>query len=295
MTLNDDQRGALLMNVAMLVFPLSDAFTKAALQTLPLFQTIALRGALAVAGLLLVARLSGAVRLWPAAPRDRGILAVRTLAEVAGALLFLAALRHMALGNIAAILQALPLAVTLAAALVFGERIGWRRLSAIGIGFAGVLLILRPGGEGFDRWSALAVASVCAIVVRDLASRRLGPSVPSIAVGIWAAGAVMLSGFIGSALGGWQPVGAMELAYLAGSAANLVVGYVAVVSALRVGDIGFVAPFRYMSLVWAIVLGWAVFGTWPDAPTFAGAGIVVATGLFTLWREHRMSQARNRG
>ena len=294
MTLSDDQRGALFMNAAMLVFPLSDAFTKAALQTLPLFQTIALRGVLAMAALLLIARLTRVAGLWPASRRDRVILGVRTVAEVTGALLFLAALARMPLGNIAAILQALPLMVTLAAALVFGERIGWRRLTAIGVGFAGVVLILRPGGEGFDRWSMLAMASVCAIVVRDLASHRLSAAVPSLAVGVWAATAVMLAGFVGAAFGDWQPVTLTEAGLLAASAANLVVGYVVVVAALRVGDIGFVAPFRYMSLVWAILLGWLAFGTWPDGLTFVGAGIVVATGLFTLYREHRLSRMRNR-
>jgi drug/metabolite transporter (DMT)-like permease len=76
-----------------------------------------------------------------------------------------------------------------------------------------------------------------------------------------------------------------------GAAANLIVGYMTVVMVMRAGDIGFIAPFRYMALFWAILLGYLGFGTLPDHWTVIGAAIVVATGIFTLWRERRVRHA----
>ena len=116
MPLSDNLRGALYMNVAMAAFTLNDAAMKAALQDLPLWQAIAMRGLVTLGPLLLVAHLSGGIRL-SMGPKDRGVVAIRCFAEVASTLLFLAALVHMPIANLSAILQALPLTVTLAAAV----------------------------------------------------------------------------------------------------------------------------------------------------------------------------------
>jgi drug/metabolite transporter (DMT)-like permease len=290
MMVSDNLRGALLMNLAMLVFTLNDTCMKAVMQTLPLFQAITLRGLMATAGLLGIALVTRQLHLWPGG-RDGRVIIVRSLAELAATILFLAALVHMPLANLSAIMQSLPLAVTLAAALIFGDRIGWRRMLAIGIGFLGVMLIIRPGTEGFDVWSVMGLGAVIAVVIRDLSVRSLSKDTPSMTVAIWAAGSVTLMGIIGVAFESWQPVGAWNLLLLAGAALNLIIGYQTVVMVMRVGDIGVIAPFRYMSLTWAILLGWVIFRTLPDALTLTGSGIVVATGLFTLYRERRLKRA----
>lgn len=288
MALGDNMRGVVYMNIAMLAFSVNDTFMKAAMEVLPLFQSIAIRGALALAALLVIAAVQpGGLALWPAG-RDRGVIALRTLAEVVGTVLFLAALMHMPLANLSAILQSLPLAVTLVGAVVFGDKVGWRRTLAIAIGFVGVMLIVRPGTAGFDEWSLMGLGSVAGVVVRDLATRALSVRVPSVVVAIWAAASVMATGALGVAYEGWEPVRLHEALMLLGAAGALVVGYMYVVMVMRVGDIGFVAPFRYMALLWAILFGWVLFGTLPDGWTLAGSLIVVATGIYTLWRERRV-------
>ncbi len=287
---SDNLRAVVLMNIAMLAFTLNDTCMKLVTQSLPLYQAITLRGVLTTLALLAVAAGQG-VRLGGLSRPDGRVVGLRTLAEVAATVTFLTALLHMPLANLSAIMQSLPLLVTLGAALVFGERIGWRRLLAIALGLVGVLLIIKPGTEGFDRWSVLGLLSVAAVVVRDLSTRKLSPAVPSVVVAVWAGAAVTGLGLLGMAFTGWQPMGLYEGALILGATINLVIGYLTVVMVMRVGDIGLVAPFRYMALLWAIGLGWLLFGTWPDRLTLIGAGIVVLAGLFTLLRERRLKAA----
>ena len=288
MPVSDNPRGALFMCISMFAFTLNDSLMKSATQTLPLFQSMAIRGVLTIAGLLVVAHVTGGIRLLPAAPRDRRRVALRSLAEVVATVLFLLALRQMPLANISAILQSVPLMVTLAAALFLGETVGWRRMTAICVGFLGVLLIVRPGGADFDLWSVLALASVVGVVARDLVTRGISHAVPAATVAVWAALLVTLAGFVMSIPQGWVMPNAVELIKLAAAAGALVVGYTASVMTMRLGDVGFIAPFRYTSLVWALLLGWIGFGPLPDGVTLIGAGVVVASGLYTLWRERRL-------
>jgi drug/metabolite transporter (DMT)-like permease len=284
---SDNLRGVLLMCASMAAFTINDTFMKAVTETLPLYQTIGLRGLIAVAGLGLLVLMTGAFRFRPSR-RDAGLILLRSLADVAATITFLTALLHMPLANLSAILQAMPLLITLGAALVYGDRIGWRRMTAILVGLAGVLIIIRPGTEGFDRWALLGVASVLCVVVRDLAVRPLRGQVPSALVALGAAVSVTLMGWIGAGVQGVVPVTAPEAAKVLGAGLFLIVGYLTSVMAMRHGDIGLVAPFRYTSLLWAIVLGLLVFGDWPDGWTLLGAAIVVGAGLFTLWRERQL-------
>ena len=296
MPISDNMRGVLYMNTAMLAFTVNDSFMKSITLDMPLFQAILIRGGLTVAVLALIAAAtSRGFDMWPKG-RDKGVLAIRTIAEVGGTVFFLQALVHMPLANLSAILQSLPLVVPITAALVFGDHIGWRRLTAIGVGFLGVVLIIKPGTAGFDIWSVFGLASVACVVVRDLATRELSRVVPSVAVALWAAIAVTLMGAAGVALQGWEPVSLYQALLLAGASAGLIVGYMFIVMVMRVGDIGFVAPFRYIALLWAILFGWVMFGSLPDGLTLIGAGIVVATGIYTLWRERQLRlQTRHRG
>ncbi len=295
MLLSPNARGILVMSAGMAAFTFNDTCMKAVTQGMPLMQAIALRGTLASLFLLLYAARKGGLSL-PAAARDRGLLGLRTAAELVATLTFLAALVHMQLANLSAILQALPLAVTLGAALVFGERIGWRRLTAITVGFVGVMLIVRPGTEGFDRWSVLGLVSVAFVVVRDLSTRAMSGGLPTATVALASGLAVAAMGWTGVALGaGWVPVTVGQAGLLLMASLALFAGYLLSVGAMRVGDIAVVAPFRYTALLWAILLGWVAFGTLPDGLTLLGAAIVVASGLFTIWRERRLKRGSARG
>ncbi len=199
----------------------------------------------------------------------------------------LIALGHMRLAPLSAIQQALPLVVTLVAAIVYREEVGPFQIAAIALGFAGVLMIVRPGTSGFDGWAALAVVAMLTTAVRDLATRHLSPDVSSAGVAFWSTLGVALVTAAGRAFEPWRALTAAEAGILLVAAMVLASSYYFTIRALRQGEIALIAPFRYVGLVWAIGFGWAVFGTLPDPMTVIGASIVVATGLFTCWREVR--------
>jgi len=235
----------------------------------------------------------GAIRLnFPR--RDWMLLGVRSVAEIGATFCFLTALYHMPLANLTAILQALPLTVALAAALVLGEPLGWRRMLAIAIGFCGVLLIVRPGAEGFSIYSVYALASVGFVTVRDLTVRRLSPAVPSLSVALINAVVVTCAGGLASGVQGWGALEPWHLGLLALASFFIIGGYLASVMVMRVGEISFVAPFRYTGLIWALALGYLAFGDWPRPLTLLGAAIVVAMGMFTLYREAQQRRKRAR-
>ncbi|EBA11924.1 DMT family transporter [Roseobacter sp. CCS2] len=290
--LSDNMRGALFMVCAMCAYTFNDAFMKALSDEVPLFQAIFLRGIGAVIFLAIMCRLLGQFR-FGFALRDWGLLLLRTAGELGGTFFFLTALFNMPLANVSAILQVLPLSVSLAAALILGEALGWRRLTAIFVGFVGVLLIIQPGGADFSSYSIYALCAVACATMRDIAMRRMSRDVPAVFVALIAAVGVMGFGAIGSLFTPWQPLTTTAGLQLGGAMTFMIFAYIASASAMRFGEIGFVAPFRYTSLLVALILGVVVFDEWPNALALTGGGIVVATGLFTLYRETKL-QIRHR-
>lgn len=286
MAMSANLQGAALMTASMTAFTLNDMFVKLLGDHLPFFQFLLLRTIGASALMLLLAARAGAIR-WPAQARDRWLIAIRSLAEMAAAYFFLTALIHMPIANVTAILQALPLTVALGAALFLGEDVGWRRFIAIGIGLVGVFLIVRPGPDGFSIYAVYGLLAVVAVTIRDLAARKLSVEVPSLTVALAAVIAILAFSLVGAAGTEWVPVRPVDWLWLAGSVLTIIGGYLFSVSAMRFGEIGFVAPFRYSSLLVALIIALLVFNEWPDHITLFGAAIVVATGLFTLWRERQ--------
>lgn len=287
----DNLRGAALMCVSMTFFTLNDTVMKFVTQDLPLYQSITLRGLVVMLGIGLIARREGGLRLrlpraavWP--------MILRLIGEVGSTVFFLHALMHMAIADLSAIMQSLPLVVMLAAAICFHERLGWRRLLAVLVGLAGVLMILRPGTSAFTIWSVLGLISVALVVLRDLATRLFTREIRSTTIAFHAACAVTGSGLLLSLGEGWQRPTAGQLGLLVLGGGFLTVGYLSAVATMRVGEISFVAPFRYVSLVAAIILGLAVFGEWPDLWTWAGSGLIVSAGIYSIWREGKLRGAR---
>ncbi len=288
--LSPNLAGALLMMASMACFTVNDAFMKATDGAVPLFQLLFLRGLMASALILVLAQARHAIR-WDFTPRDWALIGLRSLSEVGAAFFFVTALLNMPLANLTALLQVLPLTVTLASALVFREAVGWRRMTAICVGFCGMLLIVRPGVEGFTVYSLYALIAVACVTVRDLTVRRLSSHVPSLMVTLSAALAVVVFSGLGSLSIEWAPVTPRLWGLMVASALFVVGGYFFSVQVMRAGDVAFIAPFRYTGLIWALVLGWLVFDHWPAPLTLVGAGIIVATGLFTLYRERQLLKA----
>ncbi len=284
-----NQTGALLMTAAMAAYTFNDALIKLTGGALPLPQILTIRGIAASVLIYLLALRLGGLRL-RLTGRAWGMIGLRCASEVAATYLFLTALMVMPIANVTAVLQVLPLTVTLGAALVLAEPVGWRRLAAIAAGFAGMLLIVRPGPDGFSEGSLYALASVACITARDLVTRRMPPEVPSMTVTLSASLSVLAFGLASSAAVDWQPMGSREWLALLGAALFIFAGYLCSVMTMRVGEIAAIAPFRYSGLLWALILGWLVFGEWPDLLTTAGAAIVAAAGIFTLYRERRQAR-----
>jgi drug/metabolite transporter (DMT)-like permease len=286
LALSPNIRGSLLMAVAMAGFTMNDTITKAVSLRMNFGEIMLVRGVFAIGLVAALAHHQRALR--PLRTLMMKPVVLRVVGEVGGSVSFLAAIVHLPLANTAAIFQALPLAITLGAALMFGEPVGWRRWLAIVAGFIGVLIIVRPGIEGFDRFSLLALVSVVFCAMRDLATKRIQAQIPSLFITLLTTVTVTMTGAaILVPLGGWTPPSAGSLGLLALAAVLLLIGYQCVIMALRTGDISAVAPFRYSALLWAMLLGYLVFGDIPDALMVTGASIIVLSGLYAFYRERK--------
>ena len=278
-------RGAGLMVMAMLCFAIEDMFIKLLGGAIPVGQLIALLGG---GGALLMAGACG----WRREPLvSRDLLAppvvIRNIGEVFGTLGFVSALVLVPLATASAILQTTPLMVSLGAALFLGEVVGWRRWLAICVGLSGVLLIVRPGMAGFD-WNVLfAVQGMIGLSIRDLATRRVPASLSALQLSFTAFALLVPTGVAVMWMAGTAFVvpdmrewGLLAIAALIGA-----FSYRFIVMAMRMGEVSFVTPFRYSRMVFALIIGGVIFAEVPDALTLIGVVIVIASGLFTLWRE----------
>jgi len=283
-------RGALLLCIAMACFALNDSLVKLALHTLTLGQIIFIRGVIATTLLVLFFHRSLDVKQLPLLRHPASIL--RIVAELMASLLYLTSLIYLSIGFVTAINQALPLVITAGAALFLAEPVGWRRWTAVTVGFMGVLIIVRPGLEGFSAWSLLTLASVVFSAMRDLSTRRIPKEISSSVLSISTSLAVTIfGGLIITPMGGWQPMSLQDGVVVFTAAAALVVGYHCLIMAMREGELSFVAPFRYTGLLWATLIGYLLFADIPDELTIAGSALVIGSGLYTLYRERRVSKA----
>ena len=282
--------GAMMASQA--VFTVNDALMKLAARDLPGEQTIFIRGlfTIAIASMLLVA--FGGMRSWPAR-RDWPLIGLGRFGGSGGTLLYLTALFHMPIAEATAILQFLPLAITAGAALFLGEPVGWRRWLATGVGLVGVLVIIRPGTVAFNGWSLVALAAVASIVLRDLVTRRIDARVPTVLLTFISSLTVTSAASAFALTETWQVPPARTLFMIAAAALFVLAGYYTIIEAMRRGEVAVVSPFRYSVIIWAILAGIILFGELPDPAALAGTGIVMAAGLYTLFRERQLARLRD--
>lgn len=272
------------MAIAMAGFTVNDTMTKLASASINMGEVMVIRGLFATSLVAAIAWRRGAL----ARPSQvlHPMVAIRVAAEVFATICFLMALSHLPLANVSAVLQALPLAVTMGAALVLSEPVGWRRWISIAVGFAGVMIIIRPGFDGFSVYSVWALACVIFCAVRDLATKRVPTEIPSFLVSTaTAAGVTVFGAVLINPLGGWVSPSGSTVGMLAMAAVMLVVGYQFIIMAMREGEIAFVAPFRYTALLWAILFGYLIFRDVPDTGMIVGSVVIVGSGLYMLYRE----------
>ena len=284
MRLNNNMKGAALMTGCVSAYVINDAFMKLLFSEVALFQAIFLRSIITVPPVLVMVWITK-VAIRNLSKQDKRLILLRVVAEIFTTIAFLTALKHMPLANVTAILQALPLAITMAAALFLSEPVGWRRWSAILVGFVGVLIVVRPGLEGFNIYSLSALMAVISVSVREISTRKLTSEVPTITVVLsTAVGSALFAGImmIGSE---FDTVSALSWLLIIGAAVAVLIATLLSVMAMRIGEIGFVSPFRYTSMLGAIGLGILLFGDWPDQPTLVGTLIIVSTGIYAFHRE----------
>ena len=281
--MTDNLRGSLYMILSMAGFAVEDAFIKAAAQQMPVGQVLIVMGLAGIVVFGLQAARAGAPPL-PAAALSR-TMALRSGFELAGRLLYALAIALTPISTASAILQATPLVVVLGAALVFGERVSAGRWAVIALGFAGVLVILRPGLAGFDHLSLLALGGMLGFAGRDLATRAAPPALSNAQLGVAGFAVLGISGLvILSVTGGASLPSASGAGLLAGASLFGILGYGALTVAMRTGEVSAVTPFRYTRLLFAMGLGIGLFGERPDSATLIGAAMIVGCGVLILGR-----------
>ena len=283
--MTDNLRGIVAVLVSSVAFVLNDVCVKLVSDELPSGEILVVRGVLATAMLAAGVVAWGAVR--PLAILLTPMMLVR-IASAAGATVFIVlSLRYLPLATVITVLQVTPLAVTAGAAIIYRERVGWRRWLAALTGFLGVVLIVKPGG-GFGAAAYLALATLVFTTTRDLTTRGLHHDIPSIFVAAASAAAITLAGFLVTPFDGpWQMPSGWAWWLMTLSAACLFVANTAIIMALRTGEMSVIAPFRYVMVPMSILLGYWLWGDIPDALAWAGIGLVLAAGLYTLHRERR--------
>ena len=289
MQLNSNIKGAVLMTGCMLTYVINDAFMKLLFSEIALFQAIFLRSLITVLPILVMTWITK-VAIRNLSYLNKRLLLARVSAEICATIAFLLALKHMPLANVTAILQALPLAITMAAALFLSEPVGWRRWIAILLGFTGVLIIVRPGLEGFNIYSLSALAAIFFITVREVFTRKLTSKVPTITVALSTViGIGMFSGImmIGTE---WQPVSASSWLLILGAGVSVLIATFLSVMAMQTGEISFVSTFRYTAMLGAIGVGILIFDDWPDQLTLVGTLIIVLTGIYSFHREQTLGK-----
>ena len=284
----DNLRGAALMVMAMLFFALEDMLIKFMAVSLPIGQIVGILGV----GSAIILAIFLVIQRQPLFDRNMLTLPIllRAVGELIGTVGFVTAIALTPLSSASAILQATPLFVTLGAALFLQETVGWRRWTAILMGFFGVMLIIQPGMDGFDWNSLFALQGVLGLGIRDLATRRVPKEVSSLQLSFLAFLVLIPSAIILMLVNGTSLVTLTPVlwGYFSAAIAIGIVAYYCIVAAMRMGEISFVTPFRYSRILFALAIGVGVFKEEPNAIMLAGATIVVTSGLYTLWRERHV-------
>ncbi|MBK0326491.1 DMT family transporter [Rhodobacteraceae bacterium F11138] len=279
------------MILAMAAFAIEDTLVKSAAQSLAVSQILILFGLGGAAIFALIARLSGARLYTPDVLSSP--MRVRFLFEVTGRLFYTLALWLTPLSAATVILQATPLVVVAGAAVVFGERVGWRRWVAICVGLIGVLIIIRPGTDSFSILSILAVLGMLGFAGRDLASRAAPAALGTSILGLYG---FLSMAFAGALLSFWDRApfavpDATAILFLIGAILTGVAAYACLMKAMRTGEVSAVTPFRYSRLLFGISLGVLLFNEQLNLPMVLGSGLIVLSGLFILWRGKQVAKA----
>lgn len=285
-------KAILLALVGGVIFTLNDGIVKTLTADFPPGQVLALRGVFIYMMVAMFAVRAGGihtawqVRSW----KGQGL---RGFCVVGSSFCFVTGLMYLPLADAISIAFAGPMFVTLLAPVMLSEVIGWRRWAAVLAGFAGVLIIVQPGTSAFQWFAIFPLIASFLGSIRDIITRKMAAHETSVAVLFVTTTAVVGSGFVSWFFTDWAPVEWRHLKYLAGSGLLVGLGHYLIIEAFRLGEAALVSPFKYANVVWAVLVGYLLFGDLPGPTTLFGAAIIVASGLYILHREHiRAREAR---
>lgn len=280
----DNTRGIFAMSAAVFFFIFNDALIKIAAETVPAIQAIGVRGIFATLWVMLALAVTGAWRQLGGVTHPYVLL--RGVLEAASSIVYLVALFHIQFAIATAINLSTPLIFTALAVLLLKETVRWRRWSAVIVGFLGVLLVIQPRPGDIDVWAWVVLFATVLGACRDVLGRYLPARVPTLVVSFASAAAVALVGCAWTFVEGWQPMTAREIGLLVVSSLLLAAGYQSLVIALRSGaEFSVIGSFRYASILWALGIGYVVWGDMPNALALAGIAVIVGSGLYILHRE----------
>ncbi len=283
MKLSVNTRGIVAMSLAMALFVVNDAFVKLATISWPVPQIMVLRGvcaSLIALGMVFMLREQhqlGKLR--------RPLVLLRCTTEGFVAVTFISALAVLPIADVTAILLLSPLLITVAGAFFFKEDVRWRRWIAVMIGFAGMLLVVQPGGSSFGQATLLAFLSTLGVAARDILTRRLPMDIPSSAVAFGTTIATTLTGLLLSIFRPWAAFDWQTMVYILGAAVTVALGNYAIIVAFRDVEISVVSPFRYTVILWAMIAGYLIFDDIPQPVAWLGIALIVGSGIYTLYRE----------
>jgi drug/metabolite transporter (DMT)-like permease len=284
---SENRLGILYMVIGMALFTVNDAMGKWLVESCPVPLILAVRSAAALLILLPLVMKAGFLSVFKVPDPSHHLLRITLIvAEVA---LFYLAVRDLPLADVMTIYMAAPLLVTALSVPLLGERVGVRRWIAVGIGFIGVVLVLRPGGDFLSAGTPVALAGSLTFALTMISTRSLrGASgltlITTQTLGVGAAGAAALP-FV------WVTPGLLEFILLGVLGVLALLAHVLVNRSLKLSPAAVVAPYQYTSLVWAIVLGWVFWGDVPDWTVAFGAALIIGSGLFVFHREQQLEKA----
>lgn len=282
-------KAILMMVAAAGILTVNDAIAKWLTERYPVGQVLAIRGVLVVAlvyGWAVVSRRTPVLRVrsWKLNLTRGGLMALSTF-------LFVTSLSLMPIADAIAISFAGPIFATALAALLLAEPVGWRRWSAVAVGFAGVVVMVRPTPEMFRMVALIPIVAAFVGALRDIVTRKMGTDGEStLMVLIVSTSVVAFAGLLTLPFGWVVPTPA-ELGLFVLTSVLVAVAQGLMIESLRYGEVGLVGPFKYTSLLWALLLGLLVWGDVPGPWTWAGAALVIASGLY-IWRRETVLRRR---
>jgi len=280
----DTTRGILWMSASVVVFIFNDALIKLAAETAPAVQVIGLRGVFATLWCLLVLLATGGWRRMKTIAHPA--VFTRGLLEAAAALTYLVALSHTPFAIATAVNLSTPFFLAVLAVVILKEDVRWRRWTAIAVGFVGVLMVIQPRPGDVNAWTWLVVGASLLGAIRDVLGRYVPAHVPTSVMSFWSAAAVAILGLGLTLVEGWHPLSTRGLMLLIAASLLLAAGYQFLMQALRSkAEFAVLGSLRYASVLWALVIGYVVWGNVPNELALAGIVVIVASGLYILKRQ----------